>query len=91
MVSKKQLVVSNFHELFVLVEFDFIAGNATVTFGPTDTKANTTIIINDDSRLEATEQFNLTLLIPNATKSVGVEKGAPVFSTGVILNDDSKE
>ena len=76
---------------FVLVEFDFVSGNTTVKFGVTDTNANFTIRIKDDIRLETTEQFNLYLVIPNVTKSAGVEEGALVFAIGRILNDDSKE
>ena len=75
----------------MFIEFDFVSGNTTVTFGPTDINANFTITINDDNRLETTEQFNLTLLIPDVTKAVGVEEGAPVVATGRIMNDDSKE
>ena len=74
----------------MLVESDFISGNTTVTFGPTDMYANFTIKINDDSKLEITEQFNLTLLIPDITKTRGVEEGAPALTIAKILNDDSK-
>ena len=51
---------------------------------------NFTIKINDDSVLEITEQFNLTLLIPDITKTRGVEEGAPAVAVARILNDDSK-
>ena len=74
----------------MLVESDFASGNTTVTFGPTDMYANFTIKINDDSILEKTKQFNLTLLIPNITKARGVEEGAPTVAIARILNDDSK-
>ena len=75
----------------MVVESDFVSGNTTVTFGPTDLYANFTIRINDDSILEITEQFNLTLLIPDVTKATGVQEGAPVFAIARILNDDSKD
>ena len=74
----------------LLVESDFVSGNTTVTFGPTDMYANFTIKINDDSKLEITEQFNLTLFIPDITKTRGIEEGAPALALARILNDDSK-
>lgn len=80
-----------YFNIIIFVEFDFDAGNKTVTFGPTDLYANFTITISDDSRLETTEQFNLTLFIPNTTKLIGIGKGAPTFATARILDDDSKE
>ena len=52
--------------------------------------ANFTIKINDDSTLEKTEQFNLTLLIPDMTKDRGVEEGAPTKAIARIFNDDSE-
>lgn len=62
-----------------------------MTFGPTDMYVNFTIYINDDNNLEATEKFNLTILIPNTAKAMGIEKSAPAFAIGRILNDESKE
>ena len=73
------------------LESDFDPGNATVTFGPMDMFSNFTIKINDDSILETTEQFNLSLVIPDVTKDRGVEEGAPYSAIARILNDDSKE
>ena len=74
----------------LLVESDFVSGNTTVTFGPSDMKANFTIQINDDSTIETTEEFNLTLLIPDMARVIGVQEGAPVFAIARILNDDCK-
>ena len=60
-----------------------------MTFGPTDTQANLTIAIKNDSDLESTEEFSLTLIFPDASKAIGIEEGAPVFAVGRIFNDDS--
>ena len=84
-IAKNGRILYNFY-----VGSDFESSNTTVTFGPTDRYANFTVAINDDSLLEITEQFNLTLLIPDITKSTGVQEGAPVFAIARILNDDSK-
>ena len=77
--------------MYVYVESDFAFGNTTVTFGPMDMYTNFTIKINDDNLLEMTEQFNLSLVIPDVTKDRGVEEGAPASAIARILNDDSKE
>jgi len=77
--------------MYIYVESDFAFGNTTVTFGPMDMYTNFTIKINDDNLLEMTEQFNLSLVIPDVTKDRGVEEGAPASAIARILNDDSKE
>ena len=60
-----------------------------MTFGPTDTQANFSIVIRNDNKLEFTEEFNVTLILPDTSKAIGIKEGAPVFAVVRILNDDS--
>ena len=68
---------------------DFVVGNTSVTFGPTDTQANFSIVIRNDNKLELTEEFSLTLILPDTSTAIGIEEGAPVFANGRIFDDDS--
>jgi len=46
------------------------------------------IRITNDDALELTEEFSLTLFIPDVSKRLGVLKGARSFATGRIMNND---
>ena len=72
-----------------LSDSDFVVGNTSVTFGPTDTQANSSIVIRNDNKLEFIEEFNLTVILPDTSKAIGIKEGAPVFAVVRILNDDS--
>ena len=72
-----------------LSDSDFVVGNTSVTFGPTDTQANFSIVITNDKKLEPTEEINLILTLPDTSKAIGIKEGAPVFAVVRILNNDS--
>ena len=49
------------------------------------------ITITNDNTLELTEEFGLTLFIPDISRRLGVMKGARNFAAGRIMNDDGNE
>ena len=49
------------------------------------------ITITNDNALELTEEFRLTLFIPDISRRLGVMKGARNFAAGRIMNDDGNE
>ena len=61
-----------------------------MVFGPGDMQANFSLVIYDDNALEAAENFSLTLIIPRLVRAIGVEEGAPLSASGVIMSDDSE-
>ena len=78
------------HYQILLAGIDFDFSNATVVFGPSDTQASISIDIKDDEILEQIEEFNLTIIIPEVTKTIGINEGAPFSAVGRILNDDGE-
>jgi len=62
-----------------------------VTFGPTDTQVTFPIRVTNDNALELTEEFSLTLFIPDVSRRLGVLEGARNFATGRIMNDDGNK
>ena len=60
-----------------------------MTFEPDDVQENFSIRIIDDDSLELVEDFYLELVIPFASKAIGVQNTNSI-ATGRILSDDSK-
>jgi len=73
-----------------MLDSDAVLGNATLTFGAMDMRANVSLSIVNDDVLELEEQFGLALIISSRNKLIGVEKGTLFSATGKILNDDGK-
>ena len=64
-------------------------GGVWTTFAPTDNLKTINISITDDSRLESTESFYVSLALP-PTDQVGLQIGDPATATVTITDDDSK-
>ena len=67
---------------------DFSSDDIDVVFGPTDTQVVANITIAADRYPEFNETFLITVIIPPDMKEIGVNYGAIINATGVILNDD---
>ena len=64
-------------------------GGVRTTFAPTDNLKTVNISITDDSRLESTELFYVSLVLP-PTNQVGSQIGDPATATVTITDDDSE-
>ena len=72
----------------MLLGYDVVLENKTVTFGAMDMQAIIILNVNNDNILEPEEQFGLILIVSNRSKMLGVEEGALTSATGRIRNDD---
>ena len=64
-------------------------GGVQTTFAPTDHLKTVNISITDDSRLESTESFYVSLALP-PTDQVGLQIGDPATATVTITDDDGE-
>ena len=64
-------------------------GGVQTTFAPTDNLKTVNISITDDSRLESTELFYVSLVLP-PTDQVGLQIGDLAMATVTITDDDGK-
>ena len=67
---------------------DYVSRTETVTFDPGETMAFVTFSTRDDEIVEGNEIFSVTLDIPAAAASLGVQKKSPDIATITIVDDN---
>ena len=66
-----------------------IMGGVRTTFAPTDNLKTVNIFITDDNRLESSESYFISLVLPSSNQ-VGLQIGEPATATVIITDDDSE-
>jgi hypothetical protein len=66
---------------------DYVANSGTLTFGPTDTMMQVTVIVNGDTKYEADETFTVELSNPTVAGE-SITGGVVASGLGTITNDD---
>ncbi len=69
---------------------DFVSQQYQLDFPAGQTRAEFTVVITDDSLIEATESFQLLLSIPEDLISKGVQVGPNSASTVTIMDNDGE-
>ena len=71
-----------------IADNDYVAASGTLTFQPSDTTMQVTVLVNGDTILENDETFSVVLGNPTANgQVVDIPTGSP--GVGTILNDDT--
>ena len=70
-------------------DYTHTVGGIELTFAPTDNVEIVNISITDDTRLESTESFYVSLTL-SPTDQVGLQIGNPARATITITDDDSE-